>query len=114
MLDYQVAAENGSMYNTPPCWPIYICGLVFKHLIKLGGLEGEEQLALPEHARGNLHQQPLHNCRPLNCNGHNRCVEFLVMYTCSSAVSRLQYSNQFTATATAVATAVAEGLWAEH
>eukprot|EP00775_Hariotina_reticulata_P001494 gene1494-1833_t len=43
MLNYQIAAENGSMYNTPPCWPIYICGLVFKHLIKLGGLEGARQ-----------------------------------------------------------------------
>jgi hypothetical protein len=41
MLDYNVAAENGSMYNTPPCWPIYVCGLVFKHLLKLGGLAGE-------------------------------------------------------------------------
>ncbi|KIY94117.1 phosphoserine aminotransferase [Monoraphidium neglectum] len=39
MFDYKVAADNGSMYNTPPCWAIYICGLVFKHLIKLGGLE---------------------------------------------------------------------------
>jgi hypothetical protein len=40
MLNYATAAENGSMYNTPPCWPIYICGLVFKHLLKLGGLAG--------------------------------------------------------------------------
>lgn len=40
MLNYAIAAENGSMYNTPPCWPIYICGLVFKHLLKLGGLAG--------------------------------------------------------------------------
>jgi hypothetical protein len=40
MLNYTIAAENGSMYNTPPCWPIYICGLVFKHLLKLGGLAG--------------------------------------------------------------------------
>jgi phosphoserine aminotransferase len=41
MLDYNVAAENGSMYNTPPCWPIYVCGLVFQHLLKLGGLAGQ-------------------------------------------------------------------------
>lgn len=41
MLDYKIHADNGSMYNTPPCWTIYICGLVFKHLLKLGGLEGE-------------------------------------------------------------------------
>jgi phosphoserine aminotransferase len=42
MLDYKTAADNGSMYNTPPCWPIYICGLVFKHLLsdKVGGIAG--------------------------------------------------------------------------
>jgi hypothetical protein len=41
MLNYNIAAENGSMYNTPPCWPIYVCGLVFQYLLKLGGLQGE-------------------------------------------------------------------------
>jgi phosphoserine aminotransferase len=40
MLDFKTHADNGSMYNTPPCWAIYMCGLVFKHLIKLGGIEG--------------------------------------------------------------------------
>jgi phosphoserine aminotransferase len=39
MLDYKIQAENGSMYNTPPCWCIYMCGLVYKHLLNLGGLE---------------------------------------------------------------------------
>ena len=29
---------EGSLYNTPPCWSIYICGLVFKHLLAAGGL----------------------------------------------------------------------------
>ena len=38
-LDYRIAAENGSMYNTPPTYGIYICGLVFKWLLKTGGLE---------------------------------------------------------------------------
>ena len=41
MLDYKTAADNGSMYNTPPCWAIYLCGLVFKHLReKAGGIDG--------------------------------------------------------------------------
>ena len=31
---------EGSLYNTPPCWSIYVCGLVFKHLLGCGGLEG--------------------------------------------------------------------------
>ncbi len=37
MLDWQAQAESGSMYNTPPCYSIYIAGLVFKWLIKNGG-----------------------------------------------------------------------------
>lgn len=39
MLDYKVMADNDSMYNTPPCWPIYVCGLVFKKLLNEGGLD---------------------------------------------------------------------------
>ena len=38
MFDYKIHAENGSMYNTPPTYPIYICGLVCKWLESLGGL----------------------------------------------------------------------------
>jgi phosphoserine aminotransferase len=40
MLDYRTQAENASLYNTPPCWAIYVCGLVFKWLLANGGLEG--------------------------------------------------------------------------
>jgi phosphoserine aminotransferase len=40
MLDYRNLAKNGSMYNTPPCYAIYICGLVFKWALNdVGGLE---------------------------------------------------------------------------
>jgi phosphoserine aminotransferase len=39
MLDYKVQAENRSLYNTPPCWTIYIVGLVLRWLRELGGLE---------------------------------------------------------------------------
>jgi len=38
MLDYKIHAENGSMYNTPPCYTIYIAGLVFEWIKSLGGL----------------------------------------------------------------------------
>ena len=38
MLRYDIHAENGSMYNTPPTYGIYLCGKVFKWLLKLGGL----------------------------------------------------------------------------
>ena len=39
MLDYKTMAESDSMYNTPPCWPIYVCGLTFKKLLRDGGLK---------------------------------------------------------------------------
>ena len=39
MLNYKTHSENGSMFNTPPCYTIYIAGLVFKWIKKLGGLE---------------------------------------------------------------------------
>ena len=38
MLRYKTHADNGSMYNTPPAYGIYICGKVFKWLKKRGGL----------------------------------------------------------------------------
>jgi phosphoserine aminotransferase len=39
MLNYQTHSDNGSMFNTPPCYTIYIAGLVFKWIKSLGGLE---------------------------------------------------------------------------
>ena len=39
MLKYKIHADNESLYNTPPCYNIYICGKVFKWLKKMGGLE---------------------------------------------------------------------------
>lgn len=40
MCDWKIQADNGSLYNTPPCYGIYICGKVFKWIKKMGGLEG--------------------------------------------------------------------------
>ncbi len=39
MLDYKVMADNGSMYNTPPTYCIYIAKLVYEWILSLGGLE---------------------------------------------------------------------------
>ncbi len=39
MLKYITHSENNSMYNTPPTYGIYICGLVFKWALEMGGLE---------------------------------------------------------------------------
>ena len=44
MLRYDVMAENDSMYNTPPCWSIYLCKLVLEWLRdEVGGLQAMER-----------------------------------------------------------------------
>lgn len=43
MLDYKVAADNGSMYNTPATFSWYLSGLVFEWLKEQGGLEEMER-----------------------------------------------------------------------
>ena len=44
MLDWATMAENGSMYNTPPCYCIYIAKLVYEWILGLGGLEAMREL----------------------------------------------------------------------
>ncbi len=44
MLDYKVAADNDSMYNTPPTFSWYLAGLVFKWLRQQGGLTAIEKI----------------------------------------------------------------------
>lgn len=43
MLNYKVAAENGSMYNTPATYSWYLSGLVFEWLKEQGGVVAMEQ-----------------------------------------------------------------------
>ena len=40
LMRYKTMADAGSLYNTPPCYTIYMCGLVFKWLKEQGGLAG--------------------------------------------------------------------------
>lgn len=45
MLDYKTIIDNDSMYNTPPCWCIYMTGLVLNYIEKeIGGLAKMEEL----------------------------------------------------------------------
>ncbi len=39
MLDYKLLATDGSLYNTPPCYSVYIVGLVLKWIKEIGGLK---------------------------------------------------------------------------
>ena len=43
-LDYKTHADNGSMYNTPPCFAIYVAGEVFKSVIAKGGVDGMHEI----------------------------------------------------------------------
>ena len=43
MLNYQTHVDNGSMFNTPPTYGIYIMGLVFQWIKKNGGIEAMEK-----------------------------------------------------------------------
>ncbi len=42
MLDWKLMADNDSMYNTPPCYAIYMAGLMFQWLLDNGGLEARK------------------------------------------------------------------------
>ncbi len=44
MLNWRIMADNDSMYNTPPCYTIYIAKLVYEWLLSLGGLEAMKKI----------------------------------------------------------------------
>ena len=44
MFDYKIHADNGSMYNTPPTYTIYMCMLVLEWLKSLGGISAIEKI----------------------------------------------------------------------
>jgi phosphoserine aminotransferase len=44
MLNWKIAADNDSMYNTPPTFALYLAGLVFDWLQELGGLAAMEEI----------------------------------------------------------------------
>ena len=44
MMDYKIAADNDSMYNTPPTYGLYLAGLVFDWLKQQGGLAAMEAI----------------------------------------------------------------------
>ena len=46
LLSYQVMIDSDSMHNTPPCYTIYMLGLVLKWLEKQGGVEGMEKIKI--------------------------------------------------------------------
>lgn len=43
MLNYKIHSDENSLYNTPPCYAIYIAGLVFEWLLNKGGVKAMEK-----------------------------------------------------------------------
>jgi phosphoserine aminotransferase len=44
MLDWKTMADNDSMYNTPPCYAIYMAGLVYEWIKSIGGLDKMKEM----------------------------------------------------------------------
>ena len=44
MLEWKIMAENGSMYNTPPCYTIYMAKLVYEWILSIGGLDAMKEM----------------------------------------------------------------------
>lgn len=64
MLDYAAMIKGDSMHNTPPCWNIYMLGLVLKWLDKQGGVEGMQAI---KHEKAQLLYDFIDNSKLFNC-----------------------------------------------
>ena len=64
MMNYRTMIDKDSMYNTPPCWCIYMLGLVLEWLESKGGVEGMEQI---KHAKAQLLYDVLDDSRLFTC-----------------------------------------------
>ena len=64
MLNYQTMIEKDSMYNTPPCWCIYILGLVLDWLEEQGGVPGMEKI---KHKKAQMLYDVIDSSRLFKC-----------------------------------------------
>ena len=64
MLNYKTMIDKDSMYNTPPCWCIYILGLVLDWLESKGGIPGMEAI---KHAKAQMLYDVIDNSRLFTC-----------------------------------------------
>ena len=63
-MNYKTMIDKDSMYNTPPCWCIYMLGLVLEWLDSEGGVEGMEKI---KHSKAALLYDALDNSRLFTC-----------------------------------------------
>ena len=64
MLGYQVMIDKDSMYNTPPCWCIYMLGLVCDWLESQGGVAGMEKI---KHGKAQMLYDTIDDSRLFTC-----------------------------------------------
>ena len=64
IMSYKTMIEKDSMYNTPPCWCIYMLGLVLDWVDEQGGLTGMEKL---KQLRSGMLYDTLDNSRLFRC-----------------------------------------------
>ena len=65
MFNYKTQIDKDSMYNTPPCWCIYILGLVMDWLEKQGGVAGMEKI---KHHKAAMLYDLLDSSKHFTCN----------------------------------------------
>ena len=65
MMNYKTMIDKDSMYNTPPCWCIYMLGLTLDWVLEQGGLEGMEKL---KKLRSGMLYDTLDNSRLFRCH----------------------------------------------
>ena len=64
MMNWKTEIDKDSMYNTPPCWCIYVLGLVLEWLEGKGGVEGMEKI---KHGKAQLLYDALDSSRLFSC-----------------------------------------------
>ena len=65
MMNYQTMIETDSMYNTPPCWCIYMLGLTLDWVEEQGGVAGMEKL---RDLRSSMLYDTLDNSKLFKCH----------------------------------------------
>ena len=66
IMNYKTMIDKDSMYNTPPCWCIYMLGLTLDWVEENGGLAGMEKL---KWQRANMLYDTLDNSKLFRCHG---------------------------------------------
>ena len=64
MMNYKTMIDKDSMYNTPPCWCIYMLGLVLDWLEEQGGIPGMEKI---KHAKAQMLYDVIDSSKLFTC-----------------------------------------------